>query len=270
MGKTVISFKNVSKNYYIYRKNIQRILGFFFDKEPVETKHALKKATFNIERGERVILIGLLESGRTTIQKLIAEIVFPSRGKVKIDGKVNAFLTFKVGMDLEQTCRENIYLKGNLVGLSRKQIKEHEQELIEFAGIEKYIDVPMKGAPKEAVPLLSLAISLLPDCDILLVGKVFDGGGKVAKIKCEEKLRQYLEEHPERTLIFVSTNDTYAKSIGTRGILLKEGEIVFDGGVEEAFDHYNVIRGKKSKVVKSEEPDEDQEEGDEDIQDEMM
>ena len=255
MSDTVIKVQNVSKDFYIYRKNIQRIMGIFFGKEPPEIKHALKDVSFEVSKGEKVILIGVVESGRSTLENILSGIMFPTKGKVKTTGKINAMLNAKAGMDIEQTCIDNIYLKGNVAGLTPAKIKEIEDTVIERSGIEDYTTFALKRAPKNAPALMAMEIHIAAGGDLLFADETaFSGGGAPGRKQAEERLAEYLDENPEVTAVITTNSPEFGKAVGTRGIVLSEGEIAFDGPVEEAYAAFNAIAKPQT-----EEPEQEQE-----------
>lgn len=241
MGKTVVEVKNVSKKFNIYRKNIQKIMGVMFGKEPSEVLQALDSVSFKVEQGERVGILGKVESGRTTLANIISGVSFQSKGSVSVDGEMNVMLNAKAGIDVEFTTRENIYLKANVVGLTKKEIEPYEDDILKFTEAEDFADLPLKRAHKGAPALLSLAVHLVKDADILLIDDVFNGGGDITKGKCEQRVVQYMNENPDKTLIIVSNRLAFIEQLCTRTIVLKEGKVVHDGDVAEGCQLFREI-----------------------------
>ncbi|MBR0127583.1 MAG: ATP-binding cassette domain-containing protein [Firmicutes bacterium] len=241
MSETVIKLSKVTKRYNIYRKNIQRITGILFGKEPTEVKQALTDVTLRIEKGERVAVFGKMDDGRTTLLSIIAGIYYPTNGKVQVKGKINAMMVSKIGLVDEFTCRENIYMKANVVGIPKKEISQYEDEIIQFAEMEDYADLPLKRAPKGTATLLALAVHLKAKADILIADEVSGGGGNRRKEKCENKIAEYLKENEDMTAVMVSTRPAFARKVCTRGIVLQEGRIIYDGDIKSAV---MVLRGE--------------------------
>lgn len=230
----IIKLENISKRYNVYSRNIDRIKGVLFNREPAEVRYALKNVSLEIHKGERIIVFGVIDSGRTTLLRVISDITKPSKGKLFVDGTVNVMLDSKAGMDMEFSCRENIYMKAILVGLKHSEIEPYVGEILQFAEIEKYADIPMKMAPKGTASLISTAVHLYKDADILICDEVFGGGGAALITKCENRLAEYLEKRPETTAIKISNRLSLAKKIGTRFIVINKGSIAYDGSLEEA------------------------------------
>lgn len=242
----VIKLDNVSKRFNVYRRNIERIKCVIFGREPSEVKQALKNVTLNVKEGERIIIFGVADAGRSTLIKVIAGITGQSKGKVCTFGKrLNVMLDYKTGMDVEFTCRDNIYLKANVVGIAKKEIEPFVDEILEFAEVTDFADLPMKRTPKGSVALISLGVHLVYDSDILIVDEVFGGGGLRVFTKCEKKLTEYMNAHPEKTLIVVSNRNGVLRELGTRAIVLDHGQIIYDGTVEEAAELFDKINKRK-------------------------
>lgn len=231
---TIIKLKNVSKRFNVYRRNIERIKGVLLNREPVEVKHALNDISFDVEPGERIAIMGKTDSGRTTLLKVISQITTPSKGKVKTNGELNVMLDARAGMDMEFTCRDNIYAKANVVGLKKEEVEPYVNKILEMASCTHFADVPMKRAPKGCWSIISLGVHLIKKADIIICDEVFTGGGNIVASKCEDILNEYLEENPDVTAIMVTNRMRGIRGVAERTIILSEGDIVFDGDIEEA------------------------------------
>lgn len=235
MSDTVIKLNNVSKRFNVYSRNIDRIKGVLLNRAPAEVKHALKEVSLEVKEGERTVVMGMVDSGRSTLAKIIAGITVPSKGTVETFGKtMNVMLDAKVGMDMEFSCRDNIFMKANIVGLKKDEIAPYVDDILEFAEVREFADLPLKRAPKGSPAMLSLAVHLRKDADVMIIDEVFGGGGKYVTKKCEDALLSYLADHKNCALIMTSNSASFAKKIGGRGIVLDKGSIAFDGNVVEA------------------------------------
>lgn len=230
----VIKLENVSKRYNVYRRNIDRIKGVVFGREPEAVRYALSNISLEIKKGERVIVFGHVDSGRTTLLKVISGITKPSKGELCVNGTVNVILDSRVGFDMEFTCRENIYMKANVVGIKRSEIEPHIDEILKFARVERYADIPVKMAPKGTVSLISTAVHLYKETDIIICDEVFGGGGSRVSLDCEKRMEEYLEKRPDTTLIKITNRLAFARKIGTRFLAFNKGTIVCDGNLDEA------------------------------------
>ena len=140
----VIEFDHVTKMYKLFKNDKKRFLSLFFKNIKYHEKKAVNDVSFQIRRGESVALFGRNGAGKSTILKMITGVCFPTSGEITVKGRVSALLELTSGFDPEFTGRENIYLKGQLLGLKDKEIRELEQEIIDFAEIEEYIDQPVR------------------------------------------------------------------------------------------------------------------------------
>lgn len=225
-NNTVIKLENVSKKFNVYSRNIDRIKGVVFNKEPAEVKHALKNISLEVKEGERLVVKGVVDSGRSTLAKVIAGITAPSKGKVDTFGKsMNVMLDAKAGMDMEFSCRDNIYMKANVAGIPKTDIKPHVEEILEFAEATAFADLPLKRAPKGTHAMLSLAVHLYKDADLLIIDEVFGGGGNYVLTKCERRLKEYADNNPEKTIFIAINHSAFVKSFATREVLLEKGEL---------------------------------------------
>jgi len=234
MSNDIVKVSGVSKIFNVYRKDIQKIKCVLFGREPSEVMVALDDVSFTVEKGERLGVIGVVGGGRSTLLNILADVTSPSKGKVTVPERVNPMLNNKAGLEMEFTCKENIYLKAAVVDVPKAVVEEHMDEILEFAELEDFANLPMKRASKGAPALVSLAVHLLKDSDLLLVDEVFGGGGNISKTKCENRLKEYLEENEDATAIVVTNHITYLKGICSRAILLYKGKLIYDGSVEEA------------------------------------
>lgn len=248
MNGIAIKLDNVSKRFNVYGRNIERIKGVIFGREPAEVKHALRNVSFEIKEGERVAVLGVVDSGRTTLAKIIAGITWPSKGKVETYGKsMNVMLEAKVGMDMEFSCRDNIFMKANIVGLTKEEIKPHVEEILEFAEVEQFADLPLKRAPKGTVTLLSMGVHLIKSTEILICDEVFGGGGKYITTKCENKVSEYLDNNKNVTAVFFTNRPGILKKVCDRAIVLDKGKVAFDGDITEATKRQSEISKSRGK-----------------------
>lgn len=245
-SNTVIKLDNVSKRYNVYSRNIDRIKGVIFGREPAEVKHALNGISMEIYKGERLAILGVTDSGRSTLAKVIAGVTIPSKGKINIFGNsMNVMLDARVGIDMEFSCRENIYMKANIAGITREKIKSHVDEILEFAEVTDFADLPLKRAPKGTVALISLAVHLVHEADILIVDEVFGGGGNRVASKCEARLAEYAEENPEKTVLVISNRGYFVRQFATRTMVLDFGNIAYDGETEKAIELFKIKNGRR-------------------------
>ena len=243
MRKIVIEFKNVTKKYKLYKNDKQRLLGIFFKNIKYKEKKAVDNVSFQIKKGEAVALFGKNGAGKSTILKMITEVAFPTSGKIIVNGRVSALLELTSGFDLEFTGRENIYLKGQILGLTNKEIKGLEKQIVDFADLEEYIDQPVRTYSSGMKARLGFSINVNIDPDILIVDEALSVGDEEFKNKCVEKVNEIVNQE-DVTLLFVTHSTAVAKSFCKRGIVMNKGEKQFDGDIDEAIEKYEKILKK--------------------------
>jgi len=233
----VIEFKNVNKTYKLYKSEKKRLLGVFIKGIKYTKKEAVKDVSFAINKGESVAILGKNGAGKSTILKMITGVCYPTKGKVKVNGRVSALLELTAGFNAEFTGRENIYLKGNILGLSEKEIKEIEQSVVEFSELEEYIDQPVRTYSSGMKSRLGFAISVNIKPEILIVDEALSVGDAAFKSKCLEKVKKMIADD-NITLLFVTHSTKTAKQFCSRGIVMIKGQLVKDTNIEEAVEFY--------------------------------
>lgn len=244
--KTVIRFTDVSKIYYLYKSNKQRLLGTLWGHRNCKKKLAVDHLSFEIKQGDSVAFLGRNGAGKSTILKMITEVAFPSSGDIYVDGRVGALLELSAGFDPEFTGRENIYFKGHILGLKDSEIARLEQDIIDFADLGDYIDQAVRTYSSGMKARLGFSINVNIQPDILIVDEALSVGDEAFKQKCITKINQLLSDS-NITLMFVTHSVSVAQSFCKRGIVMNNGKAVFDGGIDEAIAEYNKIIGKSKK-----------------------
>lgn len=243
MSKTVIEFKNVNKTYKLFKNDKQRFKAIFFKKTPYKPKKAVNNVSFKIEQGESVALFGKNGAGKSTILKMITEVVFPTSGDIIIDGRVSALLELTSGFDPEFTGRENIYLKGQILGVPNEEIKRLEKTIVDFAELEEYIDQPVRTYSSGMKARLGFSINVNIEPEILIVDEALSVGDEEFRRKCIKKINELLEKD-NITLLYVTHATKTAKDFCKRGMVMQTGNLIFDGDIEEAMQVYtDTIKG---------------------------
>ncbi len=245
-NEVVISFKNVSKEYKLYSSNRARLLGIFVKKVPYKKKKAVNDVSFTITRGDSVALFGKNGAGKSTILKMITGVTFATSGEITVNGRVSALLELTSGFDQEFSGRENIYLKGHILGLKDSEIKALEDTIIEFSELEDYIDQPVRTYSSGMKSRLGFAINVNIKPEILIVDEALSVGDAAFKNKCKEKINDIINNE-NVTLLFVTHQTAVAEEFCKRGIVMKDGKLVFDGEVSEASKKYDELYKKKKK-----------------------
>lgn len=206
------------------------------EKQQKNTFWALKDATFDITAGENVGIIGLNGAGKSTLLKLLSRITTPTTGSMRIKGRLGALLEVGTGFHHELTGRENVFLYGAILGMSRKEVASKFDAIIDFAEIADFIDTPVKRYSSGMYVRLAFAVAAHLDPDILLLDEVLAVGDFAFQRKCMNFARQL--EHKGATILFVSHNMFSIKSMCQRVIYLKKGEIIYDGPTAEGLQLY--------------------------------
>ena len=234
----VIEFKNVTKIYKLFKNDKQRFASLFFKNIKVKEKRAVDNVSLKINKGEAVAIFGKNGAGKSTILKMITGVTFPTEGNVTVNGRVSALLELTSGFDQEFTGRENIYLKGQILGLKNKEIKELEQIIIDFAELEEYIDQPVRTYSSGMKARLGFSINVNIKPEILIVDEALSVGDESFKKKCIKKIKEIILKE-NVTLLFVTHSTSVAKEFCSRGIVMKQGKIIYDGEIKNAIDNYN-------------------------------
>lgn len=197
---------------------------------------ALKDASFDIRRGENVGIIGLNGAGKSTLLKLLSRITVPTTGSIRIKGRLGALLEVGTGFHAELTGRENVFLYGSILGMSRKEVEAKFDAIIDFSEIGEFIDTPVKRYSSGMYVRLAFAVAAHLDPDILLLDEVLAVGDFAFQRKCMNFAKQL--QHKGATILFVSHNMFSIKTMCQRVIYLKKGQVVFDGPTAEGLKMY--------------------------------
>lgn len=243
MAEPIISFKNVSKEYILYKNEQERFKALFKKPKNPKINKALKGVSFDIYPGESIGIIGDNGAGKSTILKMITGVAHPSEGEVTVKGKVAALLELTAGFSMEMTGRENIYLKGYILGLNDAYIRTIEEKIIDFAQLGDYIDQPVRTYSSGMRLRLGFAININIEPDILVVDEALSVGDATFKKKCKNKIAEIIKSGV--TVLYVSHNQAGVKELCSRAIFLKKGALLYDGDVNEAYKVYEDSKAKK-------------------------
>lgn len=233
----IIEFKNVTKTYKLFKDDKKRLFSVFSKKIPYKEKKAVDDVTFTIKRGESVALFGRNGAGKSTILKIVTGVTFPTEGEVNVNGRVSALLELTAGFDKELSGRENIYLKGHLMGMTDKAISELEQMIVDFADIGDYIDQPVRTYSSGMRARLGFAININIDPEILIIDEALSVGDAQFKKKCIKRVNEVMEKD-NITLLFVTHATGVAQEFCKRGILMKNGKLIYDSDIDSAVKKY--------------------------------
>ena len=209
---------------------------------------ALRDISFKVEQGDVVGIIGKNGAGKSTLLKLLSRITSPSTGSIRYKGRIASLLEVGTGFHPEMTGRENIYMNGSIMGMTKKEITRKLDEIVDFAGVERYLDTPVKRYSSGMTVRLGFAVAAFLEPEILVVDEVLTVGDAEFQKKAIGKMND-VAHSGGRTVLFVSHNMAAVKNLCTRGIVLQNGQMVYDGNVCDAVDLYlqqqNAVHYKK-------------------------
>ena len=200
---------------------------------------SLKDISFEIEQGDAVGIIGRNGAGKSTLLKLLSKVTKPTTGKIYTNGRIASLLEVGTGFHPEMTGRENIYLNGAILGMSRKEIKRKFDEIVDFSGVERYIDTPVKRYSSGMYVRLAFAVAAHLESEILIVDEVLAVGDAEFQKKCLGKMGD-VSKGEGRTVLFVSHNIAAVKNLCQKGILLKDGSLITQGAIEGVINTYDL------------------------------
>ena len=198
---------------------------------------ALENLNFDVKEGEVLGIIGKNGAGKSTLLKILSKVTGPTTGKVKINGRIGALLEVGTGMHPELTGRENIFLNGAILGMTKKEIKIKLDEIVDFAGIQKYVDTPFKRYSSGMRVRLGFAVAAFLEPEILIVDEVLAVGDADFQKRAIGKMQE-VSKGKGRTVLFVSHNMGSIKSLCNRSLLMENGQIIFDGDTNECINLY--------------------------------
>jgi lipopolysaccharide transport system ATP-binding protein len=219
----VISAERLSKSYFLKTEGNQEF-------------HALKDISFNIHEGETVGIIGPNGAGKSTLLKLLSGITLPTSGEAKVVGSFSSLLEVGTGFHPDLSGRDNIFLNASILGISRKEVQTEMENIISFSGVKKFIDQPLRTYSSGMKLRLAFSIITHLKTDIIALDEVLAVGDSMFQVKCMERIFDFKQQG--RTIIFVSHNLSAVKKLCERTLVLRFGEIVFDGPSEEAIAFY--------------------------------
>jgi len=202
-----------------------------------EYVYALKDINFEVKQGEVLGIIGKNGAGKSTLLKLLSRVTGPSSGSIKIKGRTASLLEVGTGFHPELTGRENIFLNGAILGMTKLEIRRKFDEIVDFSGVERYIDTPVKRYSSGMYVRLAFAVAAHLDPEILIVDEVLAVGDAEFQKRCLGKMGD-ISKNEGRTILFVSHNMGSVKNLCSRGIVLQNGTIVHEGGIANCVDVY--------------------------------
>ena len=260
MSNTVIEFNNVGKQYILgtigtgtLSQDLNRWWANIRGKEDPYLKigetndrtqkgesrfvWALRDINLKVEQGDVVGIIGKNGAGKSTLLKLLSRITSPTTGSIRYQGRIASLLEVGTGFHPEMTGRENIYMNGSIMGMTKKEITRKLDEIVYFAGVERYLDTPVKRYSSGMTVRLGFAVAAFLEPEILVVDEVLTVGDAEFQKKAIGKMNDVAQSEG-RTVLFVSHNMAAVKNLCTRGVVLENGTLAFDGTTDEAVNYY--------------------------------
>jgi lipopolysaccharide transport system ATP-binding protein len=239
MTPGAIRLENVSRRFRVYPQEARTL------KELVVARRrsrgtdvwALRDVSVRVHSGESVGLVGRNGSGKTTLLKLVSGIIKPTSGRVEVGGRVGSLLELGAGFHPDFSGRENVYLNGSILGLKREAIRRHMDEIVAFAGLEEFIDLPVRTYSSGMAMRLGFAVAAHLDADVLLLDEVFAVGDEAFQRKCFGKIFEFKQRGG--TIVFVSHDAAAVERLCERAVLLRGGQVEFDGPTHEAIVRYH-------------------------------
>jgi len=260
MGDIIIKAENLGKSYIIGHQKQERYTalrdvlvnkaksfggktkqifksGHLIPGNETEEFWALKDINLEIKQGDRIGIIGRNGAGKSTLLKVLSRITEPTTGRITMRGRVASLLEVGTGFHPELTGRENIFLNGAILGMSRAEIKKKFDEIVDFSGVEKFLDTPVKRYSSGMYVRLAFSVAAHLEPDILVVDEVLAVGDAEFQKKAIGKM-QNVSRGEGRTVLFVSHNMGSIKTLCKSGIVLSKGKIIFNGSVDSAIENY--------------------------------
>lgn len=236
----IVEVNDVSMMFRLYKEKVNDLKNFVIKKIKRELSYnefyALKHISFQVRRGESFGMVGVNGSGKSTLLKIIAGVMKPTEGNVQIHGTVAPMIELGAGFDFDLTARENVFLNGAILGYDKHMLEEKFDEIIQFAELEKFVDVPIKNFSSGMITRLGFSIATIEKPDILIVDEILAVGDFRFQEKCEERINSMLDSGT--TLLLVSHNMDQVKRLCKNGILLSHGENLVCGPMEEVCEQY--------------------------------
>jgi ABC-type polysaccharide/polyol phosphate transport system ATPase subunit len=240
--KPILEIKNISKKFLINHQQLpylsfrDKLTNIFRTKDATEEFWALNDVSFNVQAGDSLGIIGRNGAGKSTLLKVLSRITPPTKGKIVVRGRVASLLEVGTGFHQELTGRENIFMNGSILGMRHAEIKARFDEIVDFSGTEKFLDTPLKHYSSGMQLRLAFAVAAHLEPEILIVDEVLAVGDAEFQKKCLKKMEDVTGEG--RTVLFVSHNLPSLKAICKTGVLLRNGQVMYKGGMNEVIDEY--------------------------------
>lgn len=248
-SETVINVDGISKRFEIYENPRDRLRQMLWRgrRQFFREFWALRDVSFDVKRGETIGIIGQNGSGKSTLLQIIAGTLNPTGGNITTNGRVAALLELGSGFNPEYTGRENIFMYGSILGMSREQMQEKYQKIIEFSEIADFIDQPLKTYSSGMYVRLAFSVAIHVDPEVLIVDEALSVGDAFFQAKCMTLMRRLMDDGV--TLLFVSHDTSAVKTLCNRAVLLDHGNMIAVGNTEKIVEkYYSTFVAKRQKI----------------------
>lgn len=237
-NEDTIIVQDVHKTFNVYMDKANTIKEklMFFKRNRKQKREVLKGINLRIKKGETVALIGVNGSGKSTLLKLMTKIIYPNKGEIITTGKLTSLLELGAGFHPDFSGRENIYFNASIFGLTRKEIDERLDSIIEFSELGSFIDNPVRTYSSGMYMRLAFSVAINVNADILLIDEILSVGDQHFQEKCFKKMQELKEQG--KTMVFVTHSMESVKQLCDRAVWLYNGEIRMDGDTTEVVDEY--------------------------------
>ena len=244
INDTIISVKDVSMRFNLAREKVDSLKEYIIrsikGKLQYDEFWALNDVSFDVKKGDSVGLIGLNGSGKSTMLKVIAGVLKPTKGKATVSGDVAPLIELGAGFDFDLTGRENIFLNGALLGHSRQVMEGLFEDIVEFSELREFMDVPVKNYSSGMLSRLAFSIATAGEADILIVDEVLSVGDFKFQQKCQDRIHSMMEKNT--TVLFVSHSIEQVEDICNKVVWLEAGRVKMQGDAKEICGVYKQSR----------------------------
>lgn len=231
----IITVNHVSMKFNLSSEKFDSLKEYFIKTIKKQVSYdefwALQDVSFEVQKGDSVALIGLNGSGKSTMLKTIAGVLKPTKGSVTVKGTTAPLIELGAGFDMDLTARENVFLNGAILGYSRKQMEEYYDDIVDFAELNNFMDVPVKNFSSGMVSRLAFSIATIGTPDILIVDEVLSVGDHRFQQKCQDRIQQMRAKGT--TILFVSHNINQVLDVCNKVVWLEQGKMKMKGNAEE-------------------------------------
>ena len=233
-----IEVNDVDKSFKVYydKANTLKERILFWNRNRHEVREVLSDITLTIRKGETVALVGIIGSWKSTLLKLMTQIIYPNKGTIKTYGKLVSLLELGAGFHPDFSGRENIYFNASIFGLSKKEIDARLDDIISFSELGEYIDNPVRTYSSGMYMRLAFSIAINVDAEILLIDEILAVGDQHFQERCYEKMMELKKEG--KTMVFVTHSMSAVKKFCDRAVWLSNGRVRMDGNTEDVVNEY--------------------------------